>query len=361
MVGTFTLGGGNLDAGTHVLSIGPAGSVSRTSGHVVGQLQKWVPVGAGVTVQFEIGDATAYAPISVTFGTVSVTGQLTAFTTPGEHPNIATSTIDPAQDVNRWWSLTNAGVAFSTLDATFTWVPADVDPGANPGQFGVGKWDGSWTMPASGANTATTITAFGIASLSEFAVGEAAADLTISKVGPAFATPGDPAGFDYSLTVHNNGPADNVTGFTIIDTLPAALTFQASGSDGRCGAVGQVVTCANILGLASGADDTFVIHVTLASTTASGTILTNTAIVASTGTNDPDASNDASSTTTTVVVSLPTPSPSGSVPDTSVFTPGGAIAPLILLVGFAAWIMLVSGLAMESTRQGSRRWRIPRR
>ncbi len=298
--GTLTLGGGILDAGTFVMSIGPAGTVSRTAGHVDGSLRKWVPLGSAVTVSYEIGDATIYAPVSLTFATVGITGQITAFTTPGEHPNIGTSAIDAAQDVNRWWSLTNAGVGFTTLATTFTWVPSDVDAGANPSQFVVAKWDGSWTMPSSGANTATTVTASGMASLSEFAVGEAAADLTITKDGPALATAGDPAGFDYTLNVHNAGPADNVTGFTISDALPTGLTFQSLGSDIRCAAVGQVVTCTNLAGLAAGADDTFLIHVTLAATVNAGTALSNTATVTSSGTNDPDPSNDASTLLSTV-------------------------------------------------------------
>ena len=260
---TLTLTSGAVNTGGNVLSIGPAGSVVRTSGRVNGPLQKWVPIGSGVSVTFQIGDATTYAPITLTFGTVSVTGQLTASTTPGEHPSIGTSIIDPAQDVNRWWSLTNAGIGFTTLSATFTFTAGDRDPGAQTSQFVVVKWDGAWSSPASGGNTATTITASGISSLSDFAVGEVGADLTIVKVGPTYATAGDPAGFDYTLTVHNAGPADNVTGFTVTDTLAGALTFQPLGSDGRCSSVGQVVTCANVVGLADGADDLFVIHVTL--------------------------------------------------------------------------------------------------
>ncbi|MDP9468228.1 MAG: hypothetical protein M3P32_05735, partial [Chloroflexota bacterium] len=90
-------------------------------------------------------------------------------------------------------------------------------------------------------------------------------------------------------------------------------------------------------------------------------ILANTAAVASSGTNDPDVANDASSATTIVVTTLPTPSPSGSLPDASAFTPGAAIGPVVLLVGFAVWIMLVSGLAVESTRrQSDRRPRLRR-
>ena len=64
------------------------------------------------------------------------------------------------------------------------------------------------------------------------------ADLALTKSGPASALAGDAAGFDYSLTVTNQGPSDNVGGFTLSDMLPAGLTFEASGSDLACSAVG---------------------------------------------------------------------------------------------------------------------------
>ena len=168
----LTLTDGVLDAGAWVVVIDPAASVARTAGHVSGALQKTIPLGAGVAVTFEIGDATTYAPVSLLFGMVSGSGTITASTTAGEHPNIGSSVIDPAQDVNRWWSLVNSGVVFDTLDATFTFDPADVDPGASTAAFVVAKWDGAWVLPASGAALPTSITAFGMTSLSEFAVGE---------------------------------------------------------------------------------------------------------------------------------------------------------------------------------------------
>jgi len=297
--GTLTLAGGNVDAGSAVLSIGPAGLVNRTTGHVVGALQKWIPTGSGVAQSYEIGDATTYAPLGLTFGNVAVSGQLTAFTIPAEHPAIGSSPIYGPRDVNRWWSLANSGVGFDTLAVTFTFAPGDVDPGAQTSQFIVAKWDGAWTIPTSGSNTATSITASGITSLSEFAVGEPAIDLMLTKAGPASAVAGDPAGFDYILTVHNGGASDNAGGFAVSDSLPAGLTFQSSGSDSRCLAVGQTMTCTNATGLANGADDVFVVHVRLASTAVSGTILSNVAVVGSA--NDPDASNDTSNLIATTV------------------------------------------------------------
>ena len=215
------------------------------------------------------------------------------------------------------------------------------------------KWDGTWSNPASGGNTATTITASGISSLSDFAVGEVGADLTILKVGPTYATAGDPAGFDYVLTVHNAGPADNVTGFTVTDTLAGALTFQPLGSDGRCSSVGQVVTCTNVVGLADGADDLFVIHVTLRSAIPAGTVLTNTASVTTTGTNDPDTSNDTSIAATLVVVvpPAPTPTPTATASLADTRTAGPAIENLPVVSLIAAWAVLLLGLAVAGARR----------
>jgi hypothetical protein len=187
----LTLTDGVLDAGAWVVVIDPAASVARTTGHVAGALQKTIPLGAGVTVTFEIGDATTYAPVGLLFGMVSGSGTITAFTVPGEHPNIGSSVIDPAQDVNRWWSLVNSGVIFDTLDATFTFDPSDVDPGASTAAFVVAKWDGAWVLPVSTAALPTSITAVGVTSLSEFAVGEVeSGDLPDTAQGVPVPAPG---------------------------------------------------------------------------------------------------------------------------------------------------------------------------
>ncbi len=79
--------------------------MTRTGGRVNGYLRKHVAAGAGVSLVFEIGDATRYTPVSVAFGTVVGAGELTANTTPGEHPDVVNSGVDPAQDVNRYWTI----------------------------------------------------------------------------------------------------------------------------------------------------------------------------------------------------------------------------------------------------------------
>ena len=59
--------------------------------------------------------------------------------------------------MNRFWTVTNTGIAFDTYDATFTFVAADLDAGAVTGSFIVAKRDGTtWTRPTVGTRTATT-------------------------------------------------------------------------------------------------------------------------------------------------------------------------------------------------------------
>ena len=67
---------------------------------------------------------------------------------------------------------------------------------------------------------------------------------------------------------HNGGPSDNTGGFTVTDTLAG----RPDVPDGRlargCSAAGQHVTCTNTTGLAAGGDQSFTVHVTVASTVA---------------------------------------------------------------------------------------------
>ena len=82
-------------------------------------------------------------------GTTNGTGSILAFTTPGDHPQLASSNFSSTSTVNRYWTLTNNGVTgFSSFDATFTFLPGDADPGTNPNIFVVGNYNASaWNYP----------------------------------------------------------------------------------------------------------------------------------------------------------------------------------------------------------------------
>ena len=128
---TMTFTAGNVTTGTgNTLIIGSSGSVSRTSGHVVGRLRKYFPTGSSISREFEIGEGTNYLPVSIPSASVSAAGYLTVYMTAGDHPNLggSGSNIDPTKSVNRYWTLTKEGaLAFSSYNTTFNYLSTDND------------------------------------------------------------------------------------------------------------------------------------------------------------------------------------------------------------------------------------------
>ncbi|MDP1675252.1 MAG: invasin domain 3-containing protein, partial [Bacteroidota bacterium] len=199
--GTFTLTSGNITTGANTLSIASSGSVSRTSGHIVGNLKKNVATGSSVVRTFEIGDATNYAPVNLTFATVSTAGNVTSTTSGSEHTDIANSGLNVSKNANRYWTLTNNGVVFTTYDATMNFVPSDLDGGATTGNFIVAKKDGgTWTRPTVGTQTATSTQATGLSSMSDFAVGELATFTLTSSAVNGSITPSGVTTKDYGTS-----------------------------------------------------------------------------------------------------------------------------------------------------------------
>src|SRR5262249_33818517 len=192
---SFTSGG--LNTGARTLTLGTASNAigaSQGTGWVNGNVKKNYAAGA-FTNSLAIGDAATYAPIDIA-GTGAGAGfNLTASTAAGDHPNLATSTIDPLRSVNRRWTLASASATGATWSATFNFPSSDLDGTANPLAFIGNVWNGSaWSALTMGTLTANSSQVTGLSATTpgtEFAFGDAPTvnrTLTVSVVGSGSVT-----------------------------------------------------------------------------------------------------------------------------------------------------------------------------
>jgi MBG domain (YGX type)/Putative peptidoglycan binding domain/MBG domain len=169
--GVLALTSGAVSTGAYTMYVGSAGSVSRTTGHINGNLKKYITTG-GTSKTFEVGDGLDYAPVAVSFGNVSGAGDLTIKTISGTHPNIGSSTLSPSKYVNRYWVATDSGIAFDNYTAVLNFVGGDIIGGADPDNFVVGKYNGGWTYPTVGSTNSTDTEITGLTSFSDFQIAE---------------------------------------------------------------------------------------------------------------------------------------------------------------------------------------------
>lgn len=180
---TFTSGNIVTGAANTFIVTSATGAITRTSGHVIGNLRKNFPIAANVTRTFEVGTATSYTPAIINFASVTTAGSLTVAGYPGDHPNILTSGIDEQRNVNVYWSLTNNGIAFSAAgySTTFNFTAGDIDtsppaPTApDPNTFFIERYLATdvppWSSTTIGARTATSTQVTGLTAFGSFVVG----------------------------------------------------------------------------------------------------------------------------------------------------------------------------------------------
>ena len=203
---------------------------------VSGNLRKRIATGPS-TMRYEVGTGSTYAPVDLTFGNVSTAGYVAVSTTGSEHPSVATSGINTARSINRWWSVANVGTGFDSCAATFNFAAADVDPGADPTGFGVRRYVvPNWSGPRTGARTATSIQALGLTGFGDFAAGDVTTyTLNVTTVGSGTVSknPSDPsygAGSSVVLTANPSTGWHFVgwSGDTVSANNPITMTMNGN-------------------------------------------------------------------------------------------------------------------------------------
>jgi hypothetical protein len=197
--GALALTDGLVNTGSFAI-IGTATSTTTVgTGWVNGNFRKFIPSGS-TSRDFEIGSSTVYAPVSLTFaGTINAsTGSITASTTDGDHPQIATSGFNASKTVNRYYTLTNdtAVPGLTSYSPTFTYVAGDNDVAATPADYLIRRYSGTWsTSSISGTPTNTSATTTGVTGFGDFAIGENKITPTVVvNLAPSYTYISDPQG-----------------------------------------------------------------------------------------------------------------------------------------------------------------------
>ncbi len=203
------------------------------------------------------------------------------------------------------WSCTTPAVgAGGTISCSIASLPvgsavftltAAVDPATMPGTVlsNTATASSTTTDPNTGNESGTATTT----------VGAGSAELSVTKTDtPDPVAPG--SNLTYTITANNAGPS-NALGVSLSDTLPAGTTFVSLASPGGWSCMTPVVGAAGTVSctaaaLASGSA-VFTLVVAVDASVTPGTVLSNTATVAST-TADPTPGNESATATTTVGV-----------------------------------------------------------
>jgi CSLREA domain-containing protein len=170
VVSTLALGSHKITTnGTGVFVVGPAANVTRTTGYVIGQLQKVFGGPGPENFIFDVGTANGYTPVEAdnTVNNSSIAG-LNVSATQAKLPAVAGSNA-----LQRYWTLSDIGPGITT-NLTFHYLAGDV-VGAES-NYQVIKYTGAnaGTPPGQTVNTvAHTATVNGVSSFSDWTLAEA--------------------------------------------------------------------------------------------------------------------------------------------------------------------------------------------
>ncbi|MEP7169888.1 MAG: hypothetical protein ABI855_11010, partial [Bacteroidota bacterium] len=245
---TLALNGGNIGTGAFAVQIPSSGQITRTSGHVNGNLQ--MGFSAPATKKFEIGDGITYAPIDLTMNSIGASGDITAFTTPGAEPDennpvTNASGINQSAKANRYWTMTNNGITAPNYDATFNFDAGEAT--GTPANYIVSQFNSpsTWSATTTGAQNATGTQATGLISFGEFEAGEKNTLAVLTQPNNASACSGTNAVFTSSSSSvpapaiqweedQGSGflPLSNTPPYSGVNTNTLTITGAASGMNG---------------------------------------------------------------------------------------------------------------------------------
>ena len=223
VTGALALTNGTVTTGSNTLISTSTGTITRTTGYVIGNLRQTYAANGSKT--FAVGTTNGFSPVvaNVTAGT----GDLTVRATQGKLP-----AISGANALARYWTLTGTGF---TADLQFFYLAGDVT-GTETSYALVKNSGGTLTFPGGSVNAATHIASIsGVTSFSDWTLAEPAAIQpgTIQFDSPTYSV-GEGAG-TVTLNVTRAGGTDGNVGVSYTTADGTATSGAGNDYTGQSG------------------------------------------------------------------------------------------------------------------------------
>ncbi|MDP4266833.1 MAG: hypothetical protein Q8880_05315, partial [Bacteroidota bacterium] len=251
---TLILTNGIVNTGAYKIALSAAkGLTNRTNGYVKGNLMKSFNKGTKIYT-YHLGTDNGYSSALISFANISVAGSLTATVTQSVHPNA----LVPLESMQRYWTLTNTGMSFTTYDATFTYLASDFNTNfieaSDEATMNVGNYTSSWSYPVIGTrNTAGpggSVQITGVSNTGDFTAMKASgctanAGSNVSVCSGLSTTLNASGGTSYSWS-----PATGLSSSVIYNPVAnptTTTTYTVSAVTGTCTATASVIVAVNAI------------------------------------------------------------------------------------------------------------------
>jgi hypothetical protein len=122
---TLALTSGNIITGSNTLTLGTSdsscGNLTRTSGTVIGNFERWFTTGANSNFLFPVGTESHYRPVTISTTNIEAGGKILVSHTDGSGGTNLSSTLEDGEYIinrrsNMYWTLTGDSISGGTYD-----------------------------------------------------------------------------------------------------------------------------------------------------------------------------------------------------------------------------------------------------